>query len=45
MNSQWKHLALYHYSSAPTLTSTCTVCGLRPTATKALYVKIYFFIF
>ncbi|CAF1320705.1 unnamed protein product [Rotaria sordida] len=37
MYHQWEHLALYHYSPAPTLTSTCTACGLRPTANKALY--------
>jgi hypothetical protein len=39
MNHEWKHLALYHYSPAPTLTSLCSVCGLRPSANKALYVK------
>jgi len=44
MDSQWKHLALYHYSSAPTLTSNCSICGLRSTANKALYVKNQFFI-
>ena len=43
MHNQWKDLALYHYSSAPTLTSTCSVCGLRPTANKSLYVKTAFF--
>ncbi|CAF3553209.1 unnamed protein product [Rotaria sordida] len=37
MYDQWKDLALYHYSPAPTLTSSCSVCGLRPTANKALY--------
>jgi hypothetical protein len=46
MQDQWKDLALYHYSSAPTLTSTCSVCGLRPAANKSLYVKtVFYFIF
>lgn len=39
MNSQWNALSLYHYSSTPTVNSPCSVCGLRPTATKSLYVK------
>jgi hypothetical protein len=43
MHSRWKDLALYHYSSAPTLTSTCSVCGLRHNANKSLYVKIIIF--
>ncbi|CAF1216648.1 unnamed protein product [Adineta steineri] len=37
MHDKWKHLALYHYSSAPTLTSPCSVCGLRPSANRSLY--------
>ncbi|CAF3289212.1 unnamed protein product [Rotaria sp. Silwood2] len=37
MYYQWKHLALYHYLLAPTLTSTCNICGLHPIANKALY--------
>jgi hypothetical protein len=41
MNDQWKHLALYHYSSVPTLTSACSVCGLHPKANKSLYVRTF----
>lgn len=39
MYQQWKHLALYHYAAAPTSSSSCSVCGLRPAANKSLYVK------
>ncbi|UJR35583.1 hypothetical protein I4U23_028336 [Adineta vaga] len=37
MHSQWQHLALYHYSPAPTLSTVCSVCGIRPSANKSLY--------
>ncbi|CAF1146931.1 unnamed protein product [Adineta ricciae] len=37
MTSKWHHLALYHYSPAPTLSTACSVCGLRPAANKSLY--------
>ena len=38
-NDRWNHLAIYHYSHAPSFTSPCTVCGLLPAANKALYVS------